>query len=539
MQSTMMNVPLTLVQILERAGTLFANTEVVSRRPDKSVHRCTYGDIYKRARLLAEALTKAGLKKGDRVATLMWNHYAHLETYFGVPAAGGVLHTLNLRLFPNDIAYIVNHAEDRFLIVDDVLLPLFEKFRDQVKLEKIIVFPFSGQPVPEGMTSYEDFLKTATGDFTYPEIDENDACGMCYTSGTTGNPKGVVYSHRSQVLHSIVSALPDGLNLTRRDVVMPVVPMFHVNAWGLPYTLALIGAKQVYPGPHMDGVSLLEMFDQEKVTVTAGVPTLWLGVLNALSKEPERWKLQPGMRMVSGGSATPISLIKSFDKFNVRVVCAWGMTETSPLGSVATLTPEMDSWPEEKKYEYRAKAGMYVPLVEARVVNEDGVAPNDGKTVGELQVRGPWITGAYFKGEGGNDKFTPDGWFATGDVAHISPEGFIHITDRTKDLIKSGGEWISSVEMENEIMGHPAVAEAAVIAVPHPKWVERPLAVVVKKQGMEVTKEEILDYLKPKVASWWLPDDVVFVDELPHTSTGKLMKRALRERFQDWKPSNG
>lgn len=534
MRATMMNMPLTLNQFLERAGTVCADVEVVTRLPDKSLHRYTYGDMYHRARQLAEALLKLGLKKGDRVATLMWNNYAHLEAYFGIPAAGGVLHTLNLRLFPDDIAYIVNHAQDRFLIVDDILLPLFDKFRDKVNLEKVIVFPFSGQPVPEGYTDYEALLATATGDFEYPELDENDPCGMCYTSGTTGNPKGVVYSHRSQVIHSIVSALPDALDLSRNDVILPVVPMFHVNAWGLPFTATAIGAKQVFPGPYLDGESLLDLYSSEQVTTTAGVPTIWMGVLNALNKEPQRWNLVPGLRMVSGGSATPESLIKAFDGHNCRVVCAWGMTETSPLGSAAKLTREMEKLPEEEQLHYRAKAGQPMPLVEVRVRNENGIAPWDGKTVGELEIRGVWITGSYFGGDG-SDKFTEDGWFQTGDVASISPEGFIHITDRTKDLIKSGGEWISSVELENAIMGHPAVAEAAVIAVPHPKWQERPLAVVVRKPGQEVSKEEILEFLNDKIASWWMPDDVAFVNELPHTSTGKLMKRALRDQFKDWK----
>lgn len=534
MRATMMDVPLTLNQILERAGTVCAAAEIVTRRPDKSLHRYTYGDMYRRARQLAEALQKLGLKKGDRVATLMWNNYAHLEAYFGIPAAGGVLHTLNLRLFPDDIAYIVNHAEDRFLIVDDVLLPLLEKFRDKVKLEKIIVFPYSGQPVPADFTDYEELLQTASGDFQYPEIDENDACGMCYTSGTTGSPKGVVYSHRSQVIHSIVSALPDALNLSRNDVLLPVVPMFHVNAWGLPFTAASIGAKLVFPGPHMDGESLLDLYSREQVTTTAGVPTIWMGVLNALNKEPQRWQLVPGLRMISGGSATPASLIKAFDAHNCEVICAWGMTETSPLGSASRLPKNMLDRPEEELLQYRAKAGQPVPLFEARIHNEDGIAPWDGKTVGELEVRGLWVTGSYVGGED-SGKFTKDGWFQTGDVANISPEGFIHITDRTKDLIKSGGEWISSVELENAIMGHPGVAEAAVIAIPHEKWVERPLAVVVRKPGQELSKEDILNFLRDKVATWWMPDDVAFVDELPHTSTGKLMKRALRDQFQGWK----
>lgn len=534
MQSTMMDYPLTIQTLLERAGRVFPEVEIVSRLPDKSLHRHTYADFYRRSRALAEALQKAGVKRGDRVATLMWNHYGHLEAYFAVPVIGAVLHTLNLRLHPDDIAYIANHAGDRYLIIDDVLLPLLEKFRDQVDFERIIVFPFSGE-TPEGHDNYEDLIASATGDFEYPELDEREACGMCYTSGTTGRPKGVVYSHRSTVLHAFGGALNDVLGLSMRDVAVPVVPMFHVNAWGIPYLATMVGSKQVYPGPHMDPVSLLDLYEQEKVTVAAGVPTIWLGILQALDKEPERWNLVEGMRMTVGGAAPPKALIQGLDKHGLNVYTGWGMTETSPLGSLARIKPSLDHLSTDERFDYRAQAGIPVPFMDIRVMGDEGEAPWDGESVGELQVRGPWVTGSYYNLPQSDDKFTEDGWFCTGDVAHITPEGYIHITDRTKDLIKSGGEWISSVELENEIMAHPAVAEAAVIAVSDDKWSERPLAVVVLKEGQQVSEDELREHLEGKVAKWWIPDVFVFADEIPRTSTGKFLKTELRKQYGDYK----
>ncbi|MCL4455700.1 MAG: long-chain fatty acid--CoA ligase [Deinococcus sp.] len=535
MHSTIMDFPLTLPHLLERAGKLFGKVEITSRLPDKSLHRYSYADFYRRALALAEALQKAGLKKGDRVATLMWNHYAHLEAYFGIPAAGGVLHTLNLRLHPSDIAYIVNHAEDRFLIVDDVLLKLYEAIKPHVKIERVVVVPLTGQPVPAGLENYEDFLKTATGSFSYPKFDENDPVGMCYTSGTTGRPKGVVYSHRSTVLHSLASALPDSLGLSQRDVLLPVVPMFHANAWGLPYTATMVGCKQVYPGPHLDGESLLDLYEREKVTTTAGVPTIWLGIIQALSKEPTRWNLQKGMRMVVGGSAAPESMIRAFDKFGLEVLHAWGMTEMSPLGTVSRLKRNLLEAPEDERYLYRAKQGLPTPLVEVRAVGEKGEAPWDGKTLGELQVRGPWVAAGYYNLQEEADKWTSDGWFRTGDVVNIDAEGYVKIADRTKDLIKSGGEWISSLDLESALMSHPAVKEAAVIAIPHPKWDERPLAAIVLKEGANASAEELKSFLEPKFAKWWLPEAFVFLNEIPRTSTGKFLKSQLRDQYREWK----
>lgn len=532
MQSTMMDFPLTLVHLLERAGKLFGQSEIVTRLADKSLHRYRFADFYRRSRALAQALQQAGLQKGDRVATLCWNTYAHLEAYFGVPVAGGVLHTLNLRLHPTDLAYIINHAQDRFLIVDDVLLKLYEAIKDHIQVEKVIVVSLSQQPLPEGLIAYEDFLASAQGNWDYPAIAENDAMGMCYTSGTTGRPKGVVYSHRSTVLHSICSALPDSLNLSGYDVLLPVVPMFHVMAWGLPFTAILTGSKLVMPGPHLDPHSLLELYQSEQVNKTAGVPTIWMGVLQVLQQEPSRYQLQP-MQMVVGGSAAPEAMIRAFDALGHTVLHAWGMTETSPLGSVSRLKPHLAAANETVRYSYRAKQGMPSPLVEVRAMGENGEVPWDGISLGELQVRGPWVASAYFNLQEEANKWD-GGWFKTGDVVAIDPEGYIRIADRTKDLIKSGGEWISSIDLENALMSHPAVKEAAVIAVPHPKWDERPLAAVVLKEGASVTPDELNELLASKFAKWWLPDGYAFIGEIPRTSTGKFLKAQLREQFKDW-----
>ncbi|WEG14974.1 long-chain fatty acid--CoA ligase [Pullulanibacillus sp. KACC 23026] len=527
----MMSFPLTLTHFLDRAERYYAKTEIVSRLPDRSIHRYTYAAFAKRAKQLAESLLRAGLNPGDRVATLMWNHYAHAEAYFGIPATGGVLHTLNLRLPPNDIAYIINHAEDRFLIIDDVLLPLLEQFRDQVSFERIFVVPLTGQPVnPTRYESYEDFLATATGRFLAPSIDENEAAAMCYTSGTTGRPKGVVYSHRALVLHTLMEVTPDALNLSNQDAILPLVPMFHVNGWGFPYAGAMVGAKQVYPGPHLDPESLLELIDREGVTVTGGVPTIWLGVAEALECFPKRWNIK-GTRVVSGGAAIPEGTIRKLEANGCHVLHAWGMTETTPLASTNFLKKTMNDLTEDEKIKLKTKQGIAVPFVEARIMREEGEAAWDGKAMGELEVRGPWITSSYYRQPETASSFSKDGWLRTGDIATIDEEGYIKITDRTKDLIKSGGEWISSVDLENAIMGHPAVAEAAVIAIPHPKWQERPLAAVVLKPGQTVSPEDLLAFLAPQFPKWYLPDTIVFIDEIPRTSTGKFMKAKLREQF--------
>jgi fatty-acyl-CoA synthase len=540
MQGTMMDVPLTLPPLLERAGALFGQREIVSRRSDRSIHRYAYRDLQQRARALAESLQRAGLAPGERVATLMWNDFAHLEAYFGIPMAAGVLHTLNLRLPPAQLAWIVNDAADRFLIVDETLLPLLEKWRGQTRLERVfvvrVVHGADAPPLPAGYECYEAFIAGASGSFEPPPLAEGDACGLCYTSGTEGSPKGVLYTHRSSVLHSLVLALPDTLDISRHDTVLPVVPMFHVNAWGIPYSAVISGAKLVLPGRYLDPTSLLELFEAEQVTLTAGVPSIWIGLLQALDQAPERWKLQR-MRMIIGGSAASESLIRGFDRHGQRVIHAWGMTETSPVGAISHLKPGMESLSEDERYAYRAKQGLPPPLVELRVMAEGGAARHDGKAFGELQARGPWIAGSYFGACQDPARFTADGWLRTGDIATIDSEGYVKIVDRTKDLIKSGGEWISSCEVENALMSHPAVLEACVIAVPNGTWGERPLALVVFREGAQATAEELSGHIAPRFPKWWLPDGFVSVKEIAKTSVGKFAKSTLRAQYADWKPA--
>ncbi|HEX7044694.1 MAG TPA: long-chain fatty acid--CoA ligase [Burkholderiales bacterium] len=530
--STMQRVPLSLNHLLERAGKLYPESEIVSRLPDKSFVRHRFADFYRRARALAAALRAAGLQKGDRVATLCWNHYAHLECYFGIPAAGGVMHTLNLRLAPDEIAWIANHARDRFLVVDDILLPLLEKFRAQAPFERIIVVPLTRQPVPAGLTDYEHFIAAGDDGFTYASHDENDPVAMCYTSGTTGRPKGVVYSHRSTVLHTLAANQPDYWGLSAKDSVCPVTPMFHANCWGVPYACAMLGVRIVFPGPHLHPADLLELFAAERPTYVLGVPTIWLSMLQLLDAEPGRYRLPPGMRMLVGGAPVPESMIRAYARHGATVVHGWGMTETSPLGTASYLKPELQQASEDERYARFAMAGVPAPLVDIRVIGEDEhEQPWDGKRVGEIQVRGPFITGCYHKVPPEPEKFTADGWLRTGDVAAIDAHGYVRIVDRTKDLIKSGGEWISSVDMENHLMTHPAVAEAAVIAVPDPKWGERPLACVVLKAGAQADAEELRAHLAAHFAKWQLPDRVEFLDAIPRTSTGKFWKVKLRERY--------
>ena len=536
MRSTMMQMPLSLNQLLEHANALYASREVVSRRPDKSLHRCNYGAVYRRARQLAQALQRAGIARGDAVGTLMWNHWVHLEAYFGIPAAGAVLHTLNLRLSPEDLAYIIGDADDKMILIDDVLLPVWEKVKPLLsKPPRVVVFAFSGAAQGAGYESYEDFIAADASGYRYPQQDENEAMGMCYTSGTTGRPKGVVYSHRSMVLHAIVAALPDVLGASSRDNVLVITPMFHANAWAMPFSALMLGAKQVFPGPHMAGEDLLDLMESEDITLSLGVPTIWLMVLQALQSGKRGWKLAPGMRMSVGGAAVPRSLIEAFDQYGLTIKQGWGMTETSPLGSFTSIKPELIDAPADKLYAIRARAGLQVPLVQLRIVDDEGrTLPWDGETAGELQCRGPWVAGGYHKQPADAEKFTADGWLRTGDVATIDAQGYLRIADRTKDLIKSGGEWISSVDLENAIMGHPSVAEAAVIAVRHPKWGERPLAVVVKKPRKEVTPQELRQLLLAHFAKWQVPDDFAFIEALPRTSTGKFMKNRLRQDFKNW-----
>ena len=526
MNGLMMDMQLTVPMLLRRSETYFGDKEVVTRMPDRSFHRTTYAESGRRARALAVALGELGLERGDRVATLCWNHGVHHEAYLGIPCGGFVLHTLNLRLHPNDLAYIATHAGDRAVIVDKSLVPLLDQFVGRTKIEHVIVVE----------DDYEGLLAGADPDsWRDPELNENEAAAMCYTSGTTGQPKGVLYSHRSTMLHTlgVAAGNPMGLGIHEQDVILPVVPMFHANAWGYPYIATMLGAKLVYPGPFLDPESLLEDFVAEGVTWTAGVPTIWLGILGMLDAEPDRWDLSKLKGMLVGGSAAPRAMIAGFkERHGLNVVHGWGMTETSPVALTAQLPGDLSEAEPDTQFDYIAMQGIPLPLVELRHRDAEGkVLPWDGESMGELEIRGPWVAGAYYDTPEQADRWTEDGWFKTGDVVSLHPRGFIQIKDRSKDVIKSGGEWISSVELENALMAHPAVAEAAVIAVPDPKWDERPLAVVVKREGAEVTSDELRDFLAPDFAKWWLPDRYEFIAEIPKTSVGKFLKTQLREQY--------
>jgi fatty-acyl-CoA synthase len=524
MDGLMMDFQLTLPPLLRRAETFFGDKEIVTRLPDRTFHRYTYRDLARRSKQLAVALQKLGLERGDRVATLCWNHYQHFEAYFGIPCGGFVLHTLNIRLHPNDIGYIAAHAGDRAVIVDRSLLPLYEQFKDDTDIEHVFVVE----------DNYEELLETASADeWSEPELEENEAAAMCYTSGTTGRPKGVVYSHRSTVLHTlgVASMCPNGRAISEGDALLPVVPMFHANAWGYPYLAAMLGSKLVFPGPCLDAESLLEDFVQERVTWTAGVPTLWLGMLQQLEANPGKWDLSPMRGMLVGGSAVPRSLIAAYKKHGLSIVQGWGMTETSPVASTTDLIGDLRSADPDTQLDFQATAGVPLPLVELRARVGDEEVPWDGESMGELEVRGPWVAASYYDSPDQADRWTEDGWFKTGDIVSMHPRGFIQIKDRSKDVIKSGGEWISSVELENALMAHPAVAEAAVIGIPDEKWSERPLAAVVLKAGMSASPDELREFLAPRFAKWWLPDRYEFVSEIPKTAVGKFRKTALREQF--------
>jgi len=536
--STMMQVPLSLNHFLERAGTLFPSNEIVSRLPDKSLVKHSYGQFYGRTRRLAQGLQDLGVCKGDRVATLCWNHHAHLECYFGIPAAGGVMHTLNLRLSAEEIAWIANDAQDKILIIDDILLPLYRQFEHLYTFEKVIVFPFSGAAVPSEFMDYEQWLaSTDASGFAYAPHAEDDPVSMCYTSGTTGRPKGVVYSHRSTVLHTLVASLGDFWSLRGTDVVMPVTPMFHANSWGIPYGAVMMGVKLVFPGPHLHPEDILDLMQLEPPTLSLGVPTIWMGLIQAyeaaLTSQPGRWKLPAGMRSLVGGAAVPEALIRAFDKHGIWILQGWGMTETSPVCTISYPKAELRDAPMDERYRRAAMAGIPVPLVDLRIRNDHGEdADWDGQQVGELQVRGPFITGSYHHVPVQEDKFSADGWLRTGDVASVDSMGFVRITDRTKDLIKSGGEWISSVDLENALMAHPGIAEAAVIAIPDEKWSERPLACVVAKPGHAPAAAELAAHLmKMGFAKWQVPDRYEWLAAVPRTSTGKFYKLKLREMF--------
>lgn len=533
----MMNVPLLVSSMLERAEKYFPKKTVISRTSTGIVTH-TYKEIGERTRRLSSALEKLGVSQGERVGTLAWNHHRHLEAYFAIPGIGAVLHTINIRLSPTHITYIINHAEDKVLIFDEDLLPLLEKVEDQLKTVKAFILMTDKKELPESsidnLYHYEKLISEGNPSFEFKkDLDENDPVGMCYTSATTGNPKGVVYSNRGVVLHSMALGLADSSGLSESDIAMPVVPMFHVNAWGLPFAAVWFGTTLVMPGPYFTPKVLAELIDSKKVTMTAGVPTIWLGLLNEL--EQGTYDTSSLTRILCGGSAAPKGLIKAFEsKYKIPFIHAYGMTETTPLVVLSRLKSYQNDLSDEEKLEIRSKQGSLVPLVEMKVVGANGEVANDGKEMGELLLRGNWIADEYYKDERTNDAFR-DGWLHTGDVVTIDEEGNVKIVDRTKDLIKSGGEWISSVDIENALMAHKDVFEAAVIAVPHERWQERPVACVVLKDASknQTTKEELYEFLKPQFAKWWLPDDIVFMDEIPKTSVGKFLKRALRDQLKE------
>jgi 3-(methylthio)propionyl---CoA ligase len=535
----MMNMPLTINSIMDFADKVHWDSEIVSVIADQPLHRYTYRDSFRRVRKLANALKAAGMAEGDRIGTLAWNDYRHFELYYGTACSGLVCHTINPRLFPEQLDYIINHAEDRLLFIDPMFVPLMESLQGNLAtVEKFIVLTDdTNMPQTElpGAQSYESFIADCSEQFVWPELDEQAASGLCYTSGTTGNPKGVLYTHRATVLHCYGAAMPDSMALSVNDCIMPIVPMFHVNAWNIPYGAAMIGSKLVLPGPKMgDGQALHQLIEGEGVTLSAGVPTVWLALLNYLDQNNKTVaKLE---RVLVGGAACPKMLMDEFaQKYDVRVFTGWGMTETGPLGTINTMRADLaHNLSEEQLEQIRVKQGRPIFGVDLKIEDEDGQElPWDGKAFGEIKVRGLWIASDYFKLDN-STAHTEDGWFATGDVATVDQYGYMQITDRTKDVIKSGGEWVSSIELENIAVGHPAVLEAAVIGVPHPKWTERPLLLVVVKPGETLEKEVILSWFDGKVASWWIPEDCVFVEELPHTATGKISKKDLRVQFKDY-----
>lgn len=538
MLGLMQNHPLLISTLIDFAACNHADTEVVSRRVEGDIHRYTWADVQRRAKQVANGMDKFGLKAGERVGTLAWNGYRHLELYFGVSGSGRVLHTLNPRLVPEQVAWIVNHAEDQVMCFDMTFLPIIQAVHSQCKTVKHWVALCDAEQLPKdsgipNLLSYEAWLAGQSSDYEWPVFDENTASSLCYTSGTTGHPKGVLYSHRSTVLHAYAAALPDVMNLSARDAVLPVVPMFHANAWGLPYAAAMVGCKLVFPGPAMDGKSIYELIEAEEVTFAAGVPTVWQMLLSHLG--PNKLRFSKLTRTVIGGSAAPPAMITTFrEDYGVDVLHAWGMTETSPLGSLSMLKQKQLAWPEAEQLKVRMKQGRSMFGVDMKLVDADGKDMPWGTGVaGDLLVRGPWVVAQYFKGDGGDPLV--GGWFPTGDVATIDADGFMQITDRSKDVIKSGGEWISSIDVENIAMAHPAVAMAACIGMAHPKWDERPIVVVVKKPGQEVTRDELLAFYEGKVAKWQVPDDAVFVDAIPLGATGKMLKTRLREQLKDYK----
>jgi 3-(methylthio)propionyl---CoA ligase len=539
MLGLMQSQPLLISNLIEFADQHHSDTEIVSRRVEGDIHRYTWSDVAKRSRQVANALDGMHLAFSDRIATLAWNGYRHLEMYFGVSGTGKVLHTLNPRLHPDQLVWIVNHAEDQVLCFDMSFLPLVQAVHARCTTVKHFIAMCDADKLPAdtgipGLISYEAWIGKQASTYNWPQFDENTASSMCYTSGTTGNPKAALYSHRSSTLHAYAAALPDVMGLSARDSVLPVVPMFHVNAWGIPYSAALTGCKLVFPGPALDGKSIYELLESEKVSYAAGVPTVWQMLLGHM--KPAGLKFSTLKRTVIGGSACPPAMIHAFQEdYGVQVLHAWGMTEMSPLGTLCTLKNKHLSLSKDAQMQIRLKQGRAIYGVDMKIVDADGnVQPHDGKAYGDLLVKGPWVVREYFKGEGGNP-LTADGWFPTGDVATIDPDGFMQITDRSKDVIKSGGEWISSIDIENIAMSHPAILMAACVGMPHPKWDERPIVAVVKKPGTEVSRDELIKFYEGKTAKWQIPDDVVFVDAIPLGATGKMQKMKLREQLKDYK----
>ncbi len=539
MHGQMMQLPLLISSLIVHAERHHGDQEVVSRRVEGDIHRTTYREMAGRSRRMAKALAAQGVKMGDRVATLAWNGYRHMELYYAVSGSGAVLHTINPRLHPDQVVYIADHAEDQVLFFDLTFLPVILAVAGRTKTIRHFVamtdrahLPADAAKIPN-LLVYEDLVDGQDDRFEWPQFDENTASSLCYTSGTTGNPKGALYSHRSTLLHTFAIALPDSLNLSASDSVLPVVPMFHVNAWGIPYAACMTGAKLVFPGAQLDGKSLYELFEAEKVTLSAGVPTVWQGLL--AHTDANNLKFSTMRRSVIGGSACPPAMIRTFaEKYGVHVLHAWGMTEMSPVGTVASFKVQHRDADAETRYGVMSKQGRAVYGVDMKIVDGKGrELPWGGEESGDLHVRGPWVIANYFKGEGGDPLV--DGWFPTGDVARIDSDGYMQITDRSKDVIKSGGEWIGSIDLENIAMAHPGVAMAACIAAKHPKWDERPLLVVMKKPGVELTKEELIKFYDGKIAKWWTPDDVVFVDAIPLGATGKMQKNKLREALKDYK----